>query len=246
MIDLGRALKYPFSGPNAITKTLIGGVMALLLPCFLPLFILMGYQLRIIRAVLEGHDDELPEWGGIGDDLMAGAVVFAGTLLYYLPSFLLVGMGARLAVAAVSDLDLTGLIFSGGSFEFDRAKLSMILVCFLLALIWLILSAPLVMSATARYAETGEFSSFTHILDRADEAWEQRGAAATLMLHLFLLSLIMQTVSAVASSMICLISGYIQFINFAAVCHLNGQWGAVLKQNRRKPSVIRPIKPLKR
>jgi len=245
VISLSRALKYPFSGPDAVTRTLIGGVLALLLPSLLPVIWLLGYQRRIIRDVIDGRDDALPEWDDFGGDFLSGIVIFCGTLLYYLPAFILAGAGVRLGLDA-AHLVLPGGLGSGLSIRFDRAALAMVLVCFALALIWLVLSAPLVMTAVARYAETGEFSSFVNLLDRADEAWEQRRAAGELMLALFLLTLLTQVASAVGAATICLVSAYIQFINFAVVSHLNGQWGAVLKQNRRKPSVIRPIKPLSR
>ncbi len=32
MIDLSRALKYPWSGQGAITKTIIGGLLAVVVP----------------------------------------------------------------------------------------------------------------------------------------------------------------------------------------------------------------------
>lgn len=246
VIDLTRALKYPFSGPNVVAKTLIGSVFALLMPAFLPVLILLGYQQRIIRDVIDGRDDSLPEWDDLSGNLASGLMVMFGTLLYYLPAFILVGLGVKLALSALQPLDTTRWILGQVSLEFDRTHVGLMLICFALALIWLLLSAPLIMAATARYAETGEFSSFTHLLDRADEVWAQRRAAGSLMLNLFLLTLLTQVLSAIGSSTICLISVYIQFINFAAASHLNGQWGAVLKQSRPRPSVIRPIKPLTR
>ena len=252
MIDLGRAIKYPFSGENAVSKTIIGGLMTMMLPVlFLTGFILLGYQLRIIHDVLDGRDDELPDWDHLGDDFMQGLVVLAGTLLYYLPAFILVGLGASLAVSLVSSLNLYGFLnhtlidSTSPTVELDREKLSMILVCFSLALIWLILSAPLVMAAVARYAETGKFSAFVNILECADEVWAQRKVAGLLMLNLFLLTLLTQVVSVIASST-CLLGVYIQFANFAIVSHLNGQWGAHLRDHRPRPSVIRPVQPPRR
>lgn len=245
MINLTRALHYPFGGPNPLAKTLIGALWWLFMPLFAPIFFMLGYQVRIVRDVIDGRDDELPEWNDLGEDFLAGVVVFAGTLLYYLPSVILTGLGARLLLNSVR-LDVDALLLGSGlSFELDRPRLAMMLVCFALALLWLVLSAPLVMASVARYAETGEFSAFVNILERADEAWEQRGAAGSLMLNLFLLLLISQ-VAQVIGSTVCVLTPYVQFITFAATCHLNGQWGLLLKQKRRKPSVIRPIGPVPR
>ncbi|NDJ79372.1 MAG: DUF4013 domain-containing protein [Chloroflexi bacterium] len=262
MINLARAIQYPFSGDNALTKTMIGALMLLLLPVFfLTGLILMGYQLRVIRQVIDGDEDGLPNWGQAGHDLGQGLVVLAGSLLYYFPAIVLAWVGSAIAWEAISSINVTALLLEQEGPSFDRETLSIMCLTFALALIWLLLSAPLIMAAIAHYAETGEFSSFTRILYHADRVWEQRGAAGMLMLNLFLLAILVQVASAVLS-FICVAGFYLQFIQFAAICHLNGQWGAHLKahrpppeetdppkpprQRRRKKNVIRPIKPPKR
>jgi hypothetical protein len=245
MIDLSRALKYPFSGPGAITKTIIGGLLAAVMPLLLPVFVLLGYQLRVIRAVIKGDDRELPEWDDLGGDLVAGVKVFLGTVLYHLPALILAGLGAWLALGALADLDVMGWLMRRDPLDIDRAKLSMMLVCFLLALIWMVLSAPLVMCATAYYAETGQFSAFVNILERADEVWAQRKTAGALTLNLFALVIVTQVATlalSVVLPMTCLFGAYIQFIYFSAAWHLNGQWAIILKEQRRR-NIIRPLKP---
>lgn len=243
MINLDRALRYPFSGRDAFGKTLIGALMILLLPVFfITGLVLLGYQLRIIRDVLHDHDEGLPEWNDLAGDVVQGLVVLVGSLLYYLPSMLLVGLGAAMAWDMFSGLGTLIDPFRHDTLEIDRVELSMMCVYFALAAIWLLISAPLIMAATAKYADTGKFSAFTHILDLADEVWEQRGAAARLSLNLFMLAVIAQLANAVAS-VTCLASAYVQFIQFAAICHLAGQWGLVLQTHRPRPNVIRPLKP---
>ena len=244
MIDLGRAIQYPFSGQNAVAKIMIGTLLTIaMVPTLLiTLFMLLGYQLRVIRDVIDGDDGELPEWNHLGEDLVQGGVVFLGTLIYYLPSLILTGLGASLLFETLRDVNFLDFMIHHDLPDFDRVNLSMAVLTFALALIWLLLSAPLVMAATAHYAETGQFSAFTHMLTRADEIWEQRGAATMLMLYLFLAGLLAQTVNAVISSMgcLCFISSVVQFLHLAVVWHLNGQWGRLLKSNR---SVIRPLRP---
>ncbi len=243
MIDLSRALRYSFAGPDGFVKTVIGALLALLMPLFfLSGFVLLGYQLRIIRDVMDGRDDALPDWDNLPGDFVNGIVVFVGTLLYYVPAFVLVGLAARLGLDAISGYKFD--LMAPALPTLDRGALAMILVCFTLALIWLLLSAPLVMAAIARYAETGRFLTLLDVLNLADEVWEQRGAAGALMFNLFLLTVLSQVASMVVSAT-CLLSTYVQFINFAAACHLTGQWGAHLKQHRPKPSVIRPLAPLR-
>ena len=243
MINLSRAIGYPFQGQAAISKTIVGALLVMFLPLFfLSGFVLLGYQVRIIRDVLDERDDELPEWDRLPEDFLRGIVVLAGCLVYYIPSLILVGLGVVSLRNAVS---LPGNFYGPAPWsgpEFDRAGLSMVCLTFALALIWLVISAPLVMAAVARYAETGKASVFLRVLELADEAWDQRGAAAQLALNLFLLALLAQ-IAGMLASVTCLAGVYVQFIQFAAISHLNGQWGRVLKERRPRPSVIRPIQP---
>lgn len=248
MIDLVRAIKYPFAGQTFLAKTLIGALLVLFMPVFFVTgFVLLGYQLRIIRDVIDGRDDELPEWDNIFGDFVQGIVVFLGSLVYYFPTFILAGLGAAAALKAVAGVG-TGIEAAldpftpetTSSFELDRVALSMMCVYFALGLIWALLSAPLLMAATARYAETGQFSAYLDVLQCADEVWEQRGQAAMLAFNLFVLAILVQIVS-VFASVTCLAGFYLQFFQMIAIFHLTGQWGAILKANRPKPSVIRPI-----
>ncbi len=247
MIDLGRAIGYPFAGQNSFVKSLIGSLLFLMVvpSFFLAGLVLLGYQLRIVRVVLAGRDDELPEWNNFPQDLGAGVVVVLGTLLYYVPVVILVGAGATLIVDLLEGVSAADLLLYRDRLDFEREKALMVLLTFALALLWMVLSAPLVMASVALYAETGEFSAFVNILDRADEVWEQRGAAGRLMWNLFLLTVIAQAVNIALSSFACLcvLGAYVQFVQFAATCHLTGQYGKVLRDHRPPPNVIRPLKP---
>ncbi|MCD4686510.1 MAG: DUF4013 domain-containing protein [Anaerolineae bacterium] len=239
MIDLPRAIKYPFSGDGALVKTLIGGVLALFAAMLLPIFLLLGYQLRIIRDVLHERDDELPAWDNFGEDMLSGLIVFLGTLVYYLPAFILVGLGVSAGLSALADLNLVKVLLEDATWSIDRGKLSLAVIFFASAIIWMVLSAPLVMTGVARFAETGEFRAFINVSEAFSEAWRLRSQTGLLMLYLFVLQIMAHTVSAVASS-VCLLPAYVQFIHFAVVAHLNGQWAVLLKTSR---PVIRPIKP---
>ena len=248
MINLTRAIKYSFSGSDFFTKLFIGAIMVIMLPLgFITGLILLGYQLRVIRTVMEGDEANPPDWDQFGTDLAQGFVVLLGSLIYYLPAFILAGLGGAFGWDVISSLGsrLRAAIDPFNTVvptPIDRGELSMMVICFALALIWLLLSAPMLMAATARYAETGKFSSFVNMLERADEVWDNRKAAASLTLSLLILMMMAQLAGTVASAT-CLLTAYVQYAQFLAICHLTGQWGRVLKQNRPKPNVIRPIKP---
>ena len=244
-IDLTRAIDYTFAGDNSLPRILIGSLLTLFV---VPLFLLMGYQVRVIQRVMAGDDQEPLDWDDMGGDLARGGVVFLGTLVYYVPSVVLAGLAAALFRQALGTIDLTALILEQESLQLDREPLLLAGLCMALALAWLVLSAPLVMAAVARYAETGQFSAFTRVGETMRLVWRKRGAAGLLMLYLFVLTVLAQMLSA-ALSFICLIGAVVQYLQFVAVCHLNAQWGALRAAERpyvvrpRRRNVIRPIKP---
>ncbi len=242
MIDLGRALKYPFSGPNAVSKNLMGGVLAVFAPLLIPVLLLLGYQLRIIRDVLSGRDNELPDWDDPGGDILSGVLVFLGTLVYYLPAFILTGIGAALTLTAIEGFNLARIIFEGAALELDRGQLALALLAFTGALVWMALTAPVVMTGVARFAETSDFRTLIDLPEAFRTAWQNRGSAAMLMLYLFLVAVMAHLIAAAAASA-CLLPAYVQFVHFTVVAHLNGQWAALIKAQRPRPSVIRPIAP---
>lgn len=65
---------------------LIGGVLTVLIPLIIPLFILFGFQLKVYKSALEG--DERPTFGNILDLLTYGIRSF----LVLLPAFILLGI----------------------------------------------------------------------------------------------------------------------------------------------------------
>jgi hypothetical protein len=245
VIDLARALKYPFSGQHMISISVIGGILTVMWPLgLITLFPLLGYQLRIIKDVIAGRDDELPEWNRMGDDFAGGLMVFSGTLIYYLPAIILAVVGTIVAVGAVSGLNLYEWFLYHNGPEIDRGDVALAVICYALALIWMLLNAPFVMAATARYAETREFSAFWEVGARVSEVWAQRGTAGVLMLNLFVVGVFWHVVIATLTfvlPMTCLFNGYLQFLYFAVVWHLTGQWGLALKEHRRK-TVIKPLR----
>jgi len=253
VIDLARAIKYPFKGTNALTKTFVGALLYVFWPMFLLTgMILLGYQVRIIRDVIHGRDESLPEWDNMGRDFTDGLKVFLGSVLYYLPAIVFGAAGASRIWALLNDmlsnLNVTNLVLGGQTKGIERSDIGVICLLFTLAMLWLVISAPLIMTALARYAETEEFSAFTNLTRNARDVWAQRSTASMLMLNLFALGVVTQAISAVVSllGIGCIISMYLQYIQFVAVCHLGGQWGAVLKERRPARKVIRPIKPPKR
>jgi hypothetical protein len=65
------ALKYPFQNDDSPYRAiLIGGLMILLTPLIIPLFIVFGYQLRVYESSLKGEDR--PKFTNVFDLLVYG------------------------------------------------------------------------------------------------------------------------------------------------------------------------------
>ncbi|MBW3670903.1 MAG: ABC transporter permease [Acidobacteria bacterium] len=52
------------------------------------IFFILGYMARIVRNVVAGVDDRLPEWDDLGEMFVEGVKLFAVAFLWYLPIFL--------------------------------------------------------------------------------------------------------------------------------------------------------------
>lgn len=79
------SIKYPSSSWG---KVLILGIITIASILIVPLFLLLGYMFRIIKATLAGID-ELPEFDEIGDMFVDGLKVFVVGFVYAIPVWIL-------------------------------------------------------------------------------------------------------------------------------------------------------------
>jgi hypothetical protein len=100
-----------------ISKLLIAVVMSILSFLILPALILQGYLVKIIRQVMGGEWDGLPEWDDYGKLLKDGFFVTVAQFVYTLPFILLMIIGG-LATGGISSLssgdDLAAVAATGG------------------------------------------------------------------------------------------------------------------------------------
>jgi len=106
-MDIGEiisdSIKYPSSNWG---KVLILGIITIASVLIVPVFLLIGYVFRIIKATLAGID-ELPEFDEIGGMFVDGLKVFVVGIIYSIPVYiiaLIVGllMGSGSAASAAS------------------------------------------------------------------------------------------------------------------------------------------------
>jgi len=149
-LQLQRAYTYMFDDPEWIKKVVIGALMVLGSVLVIPLFILLGYEVEVIRMVAAGQDRRLPDWNDWGAKLETGAKLAVVMLIYALPMLaLMAGFYIPLIVQAVSrDGNSTGMWYTPFFFGFG------VLVFFLSLLYRLVMPAY-----TVRFARTGSIKS---------------------------------------------------------------------------------------
>lgn len=102
-MDVNKSFRFVFDDKLWLSKLLIGVLMSVLSFLILPLFILQGYLVKIIRRVMAGNDSELPEWTDWGKLLADGFFVTIGQFIWTLP-FILVFIIGGVATGALGSL----------------------------------------------------------------------------------------------------------------------------------------------
>ena len=160
-MDVNKAFRYVFEDKQGLSKLLIGVLISLLSFLILPAFILQGYLVKIIRHVMGGNDNDLPEWTDWGKLLVDGLAVAIGQFIWTLPFFL---------VFIIGTIATTGLgsMAEGGS---DAAAAGAMGGGLLLACLGLLFAVAFLFMTPAlmiQYAMKDEFSAmfrFSEVFD---------------------------------------------------------------------------------
>jgi len=150
-MDINKALRFVFDDKQWISKLLIGVVMTLFGFLIVPALILQGYLVKIVRQVMGGQDNELPEWSDYGNLLRDGFYVTVGQLIWFLPFILLlliVGVTTGGFTSMVEGSDASGLIATGGG---------LLMLC--LGLLLVVAALFLTPALLIQYAIKGEFGA---------------------------------------------------------------------------------------
>lgn len=123
-MDIALAFSYAFKDEEWLKKLGIGALIMLSAFLIIPLPILYGYMIAIIRNVANGEKRPLPDWDDVGKMFTEGWILVAVILVYSLPLIILYGIviGAGIAltnsgseelfVAMMSIAQCVGLVFS--------------------------------------------------------------------------------------------------------------------------------------
>lgn len=149
---------YPFRDDEWVKKAAIYGLISLLGVFIIPLPLIGGYGLRLLRGVIKTGELSLPEWEDLGDMYLDGLAQMVISLVYSLPVYILLccGMiplfGAPVAMTVIEDAPglAVGSMIAGygiGMLLLGLASLLGLLVSFVLY------------AGIARYADTGDLGS---------------------------------------------------------------------------------------
>lgn len=153
-MDIGKAFGFVFDDDQWITKILIAAAILaagvffswlLLIPLILAVLLLNGYEVEIIRRVINGESPVLPEWDNWGELIMDGLKLLIIEIVYALPIILVSAcLGPVAGITAEESQEMSSL-FSGfmGCLNF----------------LWGIVLALFLPAATAFFVAEGEVSA---------------------------------------------------------------------------------------
>jgi len=218
-MDLGRAFGYPMQDKNWIVKILIGTVVTII-----PFvnFIGIGYQLRVMRDIMSGKEDAMPEWDNWGDDFIKGLIVIGGAVLYFLPMILL--SFCTNIISAVLD---------------DETISTLISCCMALpSLVYYVVVGLMLVGAVTRYAVTGDFSdAFLNFGGRFAELRGNIGNAAMLLLFSFIVGIVVG-IGFLLTFWICGLGFLFIWFSNMVNAHLAAQYGTLIGANNASVTTL--------
>jgi hypothetical protein len=147
-MDIGKAFGFVFEDQEWIVKILIAAAILLvgllfswllLIPLILALALLVGYSMEVMRRVINGQPDGLPEWDNWGELIADGLKAIVVGIVYALP-FIVISACLGIPLGLVND-------GSGGGSNAAVSLLSAFLSC--LNVLWAIVISILLPAALA-------------------------------------------------------------------------------------------------
>lgn len=116
-MDINKALRFVTDDKQWISKIIIGALLTALGFLIVPALIVQGYVVKIIRQVMGGDWDGLPEWDDWGKLLGDGFKVAVAQLVYTLPFLvvMLISIAVTAGTAGISGSeDVAAIAATGG------------------------------------------------------------------------------------------------------------------------------------
>ncbi len=217
-MDINKALTYVMDDDRWITKLLIAIVMIFLSFFIVPIFFLYGYLVQIIRNVMDGVENPLPEWDNWGGLFKDGLSLFVAGIVYTLPIWILMFCSFLFFIPAMgSSGDAAEVLAGVGVF----AMFIMMCLVFIFA-IALMLIGPAI---AIQYARTDSLSACFQFGEVIGIARDNIGDIVIALVVVFAVGFVLSLVGIIPIlGMLVILAGnaYILFVTG----HMYGQIGA--------------------
>lgn len=158
-MDFGKAFIFVSEDKDWVRKVAVGGILTLFAWLIVPIFLILGYQIEVMRRVVNQDPEPLPAWEEWGRLFTDGLAIWAGGFIYALPAVLLALCSMIIWLpAATGDETLAGLSIAG------IVVIACLFILFGLALAFIIPALYI------QYVGQGDFGSmfrFREVLDIA-------------------------------------------------------------------------------
>lgn len=146
-MDVGKSFTYMFEDKDWLVKIVLGGVFGLLSTFLIGLPFVLGYTLEVIRRVVRGDPQLLPEWDNLGEKFVQGLVLLVIMAIWLIPSWIVICAQLGITIPFGSDPDYASLV----------TAVSLCGAC--LNILWAIVISLASPAIFTRYAVTGQFAS---------------------------------------------------------------------------------------
>lgn len=158
-MDFGNAFVFVSEDKDWVKKIAVGGILTLFVWLIVPIFMILGYQIEVMRRVVNQDPEPLPAWEEWGRLFTDGLVVWVGGFIYALPAVLLALCSMIIWLPAASgDETLAGLAIAG------IVIIACLFVLFALALAFIIPALYI------QYVRNGDFGSMFRVREVVDIA----------------------------------------------------------------------------
>ncbi len=228
-MDFSRAWRTLSEDSDWLVKILIGGVMVLLSFLIVPVFLVQGYQVDVMRRAAAG-DDRLPAWDDWGGLFVRGATAIVISLVYALPVILIA------CCMGVAGLAVSGSA-SGGQAN-PNPSLNAFLACLgCLAIPLALFAAFFSPAAILRYVTHQDIAAAFKI----GEVWALIRDNLTPYLLAFLAAIVLPLIASLVSGVLCgLPAPWLAFVAGVLSYHLYGQ----VAQGQRGQVGPAPLAPM--
>ena len=199
-MDIGKSFSYPFEDKQWVSKMGLGAIISLV-----PIlnFAMTGYMIQIVRNLLQGEQEPLPNWDDLGKKFMDGLMLVLAGLVYALPIIVL-------SCLPFSVLAVPAMLSSNGDAQGISDALTGVGSVLLVGMSCLFIVYGLVLSVIfpaiyVIYAREGTFASCFKLREVFDIIGKNAGAFFTAWGMSLVAGLVVGLVAGIVSSVLGLI-----------------------------------------